>query len=253
MRLDVVVAPVFLEEQPKGRCLCAVVDVLRATSTIVTALVSGATAVHPCMDIDEARRGAASLGRGSGLLGGEERGEQIPGFDLGNSPLEYLAPEVVAEKTIFHYTTNGTGTIRRAHTACGGPVFIASLLNVSAASGAIGAEALASDAEGIVVVCSGRDGKPSAEDLYCAGVMVDNLARGLRDGGTAPQLGDGAAIAAGYAAGSLGGSFDVLATSEHGRFLESIGFAADLEFASRVDEYDVAPVFDGERVFLQPR
>lgn len=252
MRLDVAIAPVFLEEQASGRCLCAVVDVLRATSTIVTALSSGAVAVQPCVDIDEARRGAASLGRESGLLGGEERGEQIPGFDLGNSPLEYMAPGVVAGKVIFHYTTNGTGTIRKAHAAYGGPVFIASLLNVSAASGAIGTEALATGAEGIVVVCSGRDGKPSAEDLYCAGLMVDNLARGLHDRGIAPQLGDGAAIAAGYAAGVLESSFDVLATSEHGRFLESIGFAADLEFASRVDEYVVAPVFDGERVVLLP-
>ena len=94
MELDVVIAPTLLQEDELQGRICAVVDVLRATSTITTALVSGAAALRPCLSIDEARSGAADLGRGQALLGGEERGERIPGFDLGNSPLEYLVEGV---------------------------------------------------------------------------------------------------------------------------------------------------------------
>ena len=111
MELEVIIAPTLYEEDELRNRLCAVVDVLRATSTITTALVSGATAVHPCLDIEEARAGAARLERGQVLLGGEERGQFIPGFDLGNSPLEYLSQETVKGRAIFFYTSNGTGAI----------------------------------------------------------------------------------------------------------------------------------------------
>jgi hypothetical protein len=70
-------------------------DVLRATSTIITALASGAIEVRPCMTVEEAKVSVAKLPRDSYLLGGEEMGESIPGFDLGNSPFEYMAREVV--------------------------------------------------------------------------------------------------------------------------------------------------------------
>ena len=249
MKLDVAVAPAFVEEEEMAGCLCAVIDVLRATSTIITALVSGAAAVYPCLDIAEARREAERC-QGPCLLGGEDRGRHIPGFDLGNSPLEYRVKETVAGKVIVSYTSNGTGAIRKAYSACGLPVYIAALLNVAAVSSALTRAASADQAKGIVILCSGRYGRPSAEDLHCAGLIVENVAKGLREADIIPQLGDSATIAAGYATSNGDRSTEVLMKSEHGRFLESIGFAADLEFASRVDVYDAVPLFDGERVIL---
>lgn len=250
MNLDVIFTPAFLEEDDLGGCLCAVVDVLRATSSIITALVSGAVAVHPCLDVVEARREAAGMCQGSCLLGGEEKGLRIPGFDLGNSPLEYLATETIAGKVIFLCTTNGTGAIRTAHARCGGPIYIAALLNISAVSSAMVRKASEAHTRRIVILCSGREGRPSAEDLFCAGLMVDKVGSGLREVGIAPQLGDGASIAAGFAMRNREHSAEVLATSEHGRYLESLGFAADLEFASQMDVYNAVPLFDGERVVL---
>jgi len=250
MKLDVIVAPTFLKEDTLKGCSCAVVDVLRATSTIIAALVSGAKEVRPCLTVDEAKKAAARLPRDSYLLGGEEMGKSIPGFDLGNSPLEYLTREVVAGKVIYSYTTNGTGAIRKAYAGCGCPVYVAALINVSAVSSALVAEASSAQRKGIAVLCSGRYGGPSDEDFFCAGLMVDSMSRELRRRGIQHELGDNAAAAARYAAANRGHGLYVLTTSEHGRFLESLGFEDDMIFASRIDFYDVAPVFDGERVVL---
>jgi 2-phosphosulfolactate phosphatase len=250
MDVDVLFTPACVGELDIRGWRCAVVDVLRATSTMVTALASGAAAVYPCVAIAEAREGAARSPGDSGLLGGEERGEMIPGFDLGNSPLEYLDRRVVAGKVIFSYTTNGTGAIRVAHGGSGLPVYVVSLLNLSAATSAMLEDADASPPRGLAVICAGRYGRPSLEDIFCAGLIVEKLAGVAGETGERPRLSDGARIAAGLAAAGASHSLDVLTSSEHGRFLVSIGFAEDLTFASRVDAYPIAPVFDGERVVL---
>src|SRR5947207_1436090 len=78
---------------PPGRLaggLAVVIDVLRATTTIIHALAAGCVAVRPCLEIEEARTLAAEL-KGKVLLGGERGGAPIPGFDVGNSPAEYTA------------------------------------------------------------------------------------------------------------------------------------------------------------------
>jgi 2-phosphosulfolactate phosphatase len=250
MKIDVIVSPAFLEEGDLKGSLCAVVDVLRATSTITAALVSGAAAFHPCLDIEEARKGAAMFGRELSLLGGEDRGQFIPGFDLGNSPLEYIDAKVVGGKDVFFYTSNGTGAIRRAYAECGRPVYIAALINLSAASSAIVETASAGKAEGIKILCSGRYGKTSAEDTFCSGLMVRMAANRLREFGVPPDLTDSATVAAGFAGANKGRGLDILASSEHGRFLQSLGFAPDLDFTARLDSYDAVPVFNGERVVL---
>ena len=252
MRLDVVLAPNLVEESELGGCLCTVVDVLRATSTIVTALVSGATALRPCLNIAEAREGASMMGHDCAVLGGEEKGERIPGFELGNSPIEYLAADFITGKVVFFYTTNGTGAIRRAYAGSGLPVYISALLNLSAASSSIVRAARAHRPRGVVVLCSGRYGKPSAEDLFCAGMLVEKVRVGLSDAGFGPQTTDSANIAISFATANAGRGLDVVTSSEHGRFLQSIGFERDLEFASQLDTYQAVPVFDGDRIAFCP-
>ena len=101
-----------------------------------------------------------------------------------------------------------------------------------------------------VIVCSGRYGGPSTEDFFCAGMMVDRIERDLRKHGIETQLSDAASVASDLAAANRGNGLGVLTSSEHGRFLESIGFGDDLIFASRIDPYDVVPVFDGKRIIL---
>ena len=250
MKVDVIMAPILLKKDDLKGCLCAVVDVLRATSTIITALASGVVEVHPCMTVEEAKVSVAELPRSSYLLGGEEMGENIPGFDLGNSPLEYMAEEVVGGKVIYSYTTNGTGAIRKAFERSGNPAYIAALLNVSTVSSALVKTASAGKFEGISILCAGRQGKSSQEDNFCAGLMVEALARGLKSCGIKPEPGDTASSVARDAVSNRGHSLGVLRSSEHGQYLESLGFEDDLVFASRIDFYDVVPVFDGKRVIL---
>jgi len=250
MKLEVIAAPTLLKEDTLKGCLCAVIDVLRATSTIITALASGAAEVRPCLTIEEAKEGAAKMPHGSRLLGGEDMGKNIPGSDLGNSPLEYMSGEVVRGKVLYSYTSNGTGAIRKAYAGSGQPVYIAALINVSAASVTLVKAAASAQNKDIAIVCAGRYGGPSTEDFFCAGMMADRIVRGLRKHGIETRLSDAASAASDLAAANRGNGLGVLTSSEHGRFLESIGFADDLVFASRIDLYDVVPVFDGNRVIL---
>ena len=250
MKLDVVISPDALKEDELQGYRCVVIDVLRATSTIITALVSGAEAIYPCLEIEEARRSAAMLDREQYLLGGEDKGFNIPGFDMGNSPLEYCDEALVGGKHIYFYTSNGTKAIRRAYIGSGNPVHIAALLNISAVSSIIVSTLVGDNVEGIVILCAGRYGKPSAEDLFCAGLIVGKAGNNLRQVGIVPELSDSARIASEFALAKEGASLDVLTSSEHGRFLQSIGFESDLEYTSRLDVYNIVPVFNGERVAL---
>jgi len=250
MKIDVVLTPKLLSDSNCKGSLCCVIDVLRATTTIVVSLANGATAVYPCVDATEARKRAESTSGDNILLGGEERGLRIPGFHLGNSPLEYQSSDSIAGKIIFFATTNGTPTMQKAHSCSGAPVYITSLANLPAVSSALVLAAVADSPTGILLVCSGRYGTPSAEDLYCAGLLAGNIMDKLLHAGISFELGDGALIAAGFAGGDEGRALKVLTESEHGRYLQSIGFNADLEFSSLIGRYDVVPIFDGDRIAL---
>jgi 2-phosphosulfolactate phosphatase len=250
MKIDVVFTPKLLSDSDCKGSLCSVIDVLRATTTIVVALANGATAIYPCCDATEARKRAESTSSKDILLGGEEKGLRIPGFQLGNSPLEYQSSNSIAGKIIFFATTNGTPTMQKTHSCSGAPVYIASLANLPAISSTLVKAAINGSPTGIMLVCSGRYGTPSAEDLYCAGLLTGNIVDKLLHAGISSELGDGALIATGFAGGDEQRALKVLSESEHGRYLQSIGFNADLEFASRIGRYDIVPVFDGDRIAL---
>ena len=130
--------------------VAVVIDVLRATTTIVTALAHGAHVIIPCTEVTQARKIARQHKSEHVLLGGERGGEKIEGFDLDNSPGNYT-PEMVAGKTIVFTTSHGTQAIARASGAA--QVIIASLLNLSAV-----AQRLAASPRNVHLVCSGTDG-----------------------------------------------------------------------------------------------
>ena len=101
---------------PCGRLtggVAVVIDVLRATTTVIHALVAGCTAVRPCAEVEEARTLADQMCAGRVLLGGERGGRPVAGFDLGNSPGEYVA-KVCRGTTLVLTTTNGTRAMVRA-------------------------------------------------------------------------------------------------------------------------------------------
>jgi len=250
MKIHVVVTPLLIDKKELHGSLCVAIDVLRCTSSIVTALCSGAHGVFPCLSIEEAREKAVTIGVGKALLGGEDKGQHIPGFDLGNSPLEYMDSDKVSGKFLVTYTSNGTGTIRKTYDASQRDVYIASLINMSAVTKTLMIELANGKSPGIVFLCSGRYGHPSAEDLFCAGLLVQEVVDCIKGSAEKIELTDSAVIAAGFASGRQEDALRILSTSDHGRFLESIGFRQDLEFLSRIDIYGAVPVFNGELVIL---
>lgn len=142
---------------------CVVIDVLRATTSIVAALAAGAKEVLPCQEIDEAQRLAGTLPSGTVLLGGERAGGKISGFDLGNSPAEF-SDAAVRGKSLVMTTTNGTRALHHARAAK--RVLLASFLNLEAT-----ARSLAGD-DDVTLLCAGTDGQITREDVLLAGALA---------------------------------------------------------------------------------
>ncbi len=221
--------PALPAEQLAGFTPVAV-DTLRATSTIVTAMQSGARAVVPMLEPEEALAAARALTAGTFVLGGERGGVKIPGFDLGNSPAEYTAA-AVAGKLVLFTTTNGTRVIRRAQPL--GPVYILSFLNVGAVAAALwraGAD--------VAVACAGTGDQFSLEDIACAGALVDGLAALTAQ----PDMNDLAWAARAIYQGHQEHLTELLQTARHGQKLMRLGLQADLALCARQDIIPVVPV-----------
>jgi 2-phosphosulfolactate phosphatase len=212
-----------------------VIDVLRATTTIATALAAGARKVIPCQEVEEAREVAAKLPAGSVLLGGERAGTPIAGFDLGNSPLEYT-PARVAGKTLVFTTTNGTRALRHARLAKA--IFCGAFVNLSAIADHLRGEPR------IDLLCAGTDGQVTAEDVLFAGMLANRIASLDQRRGRKRDFGDAAAIAMAFHE-SVGSSersrFRVLCESLGGRNLIELGMTPDIRYAAQLNRHRLAP------------
>jgi 2-phosphosulfolactate phosphatase len=208
--------------------VAVVVDVLRATTTMVYALAAGCTAVRPCTEVEEARALAGSMRVGRVLLGGERGGLPLPGFDLGNSPGEYT-PAVCRGRTLVLTTTNGTRALLRAAEA--ERVLAAGFVNYSAVC-----EQLRQDGRPVHVVCAGTEGEVSLEDVMLAGGFVDFLCEE-----TEARLNDSARMAWDAFENHREVLQGALEVSRGGAVLRRLGFEADLRAAARVDLFALVP------------
>jgi 2-phosphosulfolactate phosphatase len=233
----------FAPEELAGG-IAVVIDVLRATTTIIHALAAGAGRVIPCGEIDEARQVAASLPDGTVLLGGERGGLRIPGFDLGNSPTEYESA-IVAGKTIVMTTTNGTRALLRARTAR--RVVVAAFANLNAVVGWLAAET-----GPIHIVCAGTDGAVTLEDVLCAGSIIE----GLRQAVSGLDFSDDSAALALNLSETRASHYDpllaVLRGGRGGRNLIENGLESDISVAARRDVADLVPELSREPWQIQP-
>ena len=216
-----------------------VIDVLRASTTIATALAHGAAAVRPVAGIEEARGLAAVLGAGT-LLGGERGGVRIPGFDLGNSPLEYT-PDRVAGKTIVITTTNGTAALHACREAR--EILVGALVNRTAVADEV--RRLAGDSVPVHLVCAGTDGEITAEDVLAAGAILDAAAAG-----SVEALDESAREAVAFfrrvasAVDVQSGLVAEFRRSPGGSNLVDLGMEADLPVAAAIDSLAVVPRLD---------
>ncbi len=229
-----------------GAAAVAVIDVLRATSTIVTALAAEAVSVRPVDTVEEAE----ALRRADPLtvLAGERALRPLPGFDYGNSPAALLSRQVTGRRVVLA-TTNGTRALAWA-AATGARVLALSLLNLGAAAALLSAEA----PERLLLLCAGADGQPGLDDAYVAGALLARLlGRGGGDPGagadpTIPrwQLTERARMALWLFAGAERdagpGALPALAATDAGRRLAASGYRADVEFCAQVDAFAVVPV-----------
>ena len=225
--------PAQIEPGDLAGGVAVVIDVLRASTTIVVALANGAARVIPCGDVETARRLATEDRSGNTLTGGERGGVKIEGFDLDNSPASY-SRDRVAGKTIVFTTTNGTAALLRTDGAA--RVLIGAFVNRQAV-----VETLHADGRPIHLICAGTDGRLTSEDLLGAAAIAAGLSR-FDDVEMWDNSTKGAAQnwPEGIPAKLL---IDSLRRSSGGRNLVELGFDQDIVRAAEVDSISVVPEY----------
>jgi 2-phosphosulfolactate phosphatase len=201
-----------------------VVDVVRATTTLVEALANGARGIYATASTEEAVKLAQSLGREDTLLCGERKGSKVPGFDLGNSPREFTR-EAIEGKRLVMSTTNGTRALAKGQH--GARLLTCAFTNLSAVAKAV------EGADRLVVLCAGREGRFTLDDALCAGHLV-RMVQGDRE----LPLNDASQAAAAWA-GFRKPSRKFLEATEGGRALVEIGLGDDLDVCAEVDRHDI--------------
>jgi 2-phosphosulfolactate phosphatase len=244
MRVGVAFTPVGLTQAEIHGRVVFVIDILRATTTMCAALSHGAKAVIPVSSTEEALRLAQTIGSTDVRLAGERNCVRIPGFHLGNSPLE-MTESAVRGKTIILTTSNGTDALLACHASAS--VFPTAAANLSLA-GERGREALEAE-QSILIVCAGRYGEFALDDAYCAGRLTAAIF-----GSTKPrrELND-AGLASLDLVRRYGEQWErPLRHSRSGRELIRLGFRDDVRDAARLDAYPVLAQFHERRVTPVP-
>jgi 2-phosphosulfolactate phosphatase len=237
-RIDLYISPASVERAPlEGRSV-VVVDVLRSSTTIAWALRSGAAKVIPVESVEEATRLAHTLDAKTRLLCGEREGKKVGGFDLGNSPREYVR-ERVEGKTLVFASTNASPLMAKA--LGGYEQRLLGYVNLGAVT-----DALRKAGADVAIVCAGRNGRFSLEDAACAGALVRRL-RGVVPG---LALNDAAEMAADYDHAHGHDVEAILRRSEHGRYLIELGFEEDLPVCAAVDQVPIVPLLKDGRITL---
>lgn len=219
------------EEAVRGRTV-VVLDVLRASTTIVTALANGARGVIPADSLEAATEMVVKLGMDDVLLCAERETRRVEGCDLGNSPEEY-GPETVRDRLIVLATTNGSRAVLRGRAAA--RLLVGGYVNASRV-----VDALASEEEA-VLLCAGNEGGFALEDAACAGYLLHLLEK--HNGREIRPSNDGAWVALRLGRRAPRTPLRLLRQSAHGRRLLGAGFGADLSLCAEVDAHDVLPVF----------
>ncbi|WP_346962079.1 2-phosphosulfolactate phosphatase family protein [Clostridium sp.] len=166
MNIDVVISAQHIKPEKFKDRIVVVIDVLRATSVMVTALSNGCDKIIPVKEIEEAVH-IASKDRNNYLLGGERGGIKIDKFDFSNSPLDY-SEDIVRGKSLIMTTTNGTRAIKNSEEA--EKIFIGALIN-----GRVVAEKLAKLNKDVTFVNAGTDGEFSMDDFITSGYIINCL------------------------------------------------------------------------------
>lgn len=201
-----------------------VVDILRATSCMTTAFAHGIDSITPFAKLEE----CLTMKSKGFYTAGERDGKKVDGFDLGNSPFEYMDPRL-KEKKIAFTTTNGTQAIEKSKAAQ--EVIIGSFLNLSSV-----VRHLLFTKNNILIVCAGWKGKVNLEDTLFAGALVEKLKNHIEPDCDSP-------LAAQHLYNCAKNDMvKFLSTSSHVKRLAKLNIKKDIEFCLTPDQYQVVPV-----------
>ncbi len=215
-----------------------VVDLLRATSTIITALANGAKSIIPTSSVEEAVKIAKNFEKSTFLLCGEKNTRIIEGFDLGNSPLDFTE-EKVKDKKMILVTTNGTKVFNLLKHSLN--VLIYSTLNLSAVK-----EKMIEIGEEWIVVCAGRNGFYDESDTIAAGLLISKL----KENKTELHLNDAGRTSLIIYEKYKRNLKNFLKKTDHGRILIDNGFEADINFISQIDKFNIIAAFANNNIGL---
>ena len=225
------------DSSPLGpETVAVVIDILRASSTMLHALQAGAKEIIPALTVEQAREWAQHLHHEHCLLAGERQGKLIEGFDLDNSPSSFTREKVLG-KTIIFTTTNGTRTLLMTEMCA--DTFVGAFCNLTAL-----AKHLKSLDKPITLLCAGTDGNLSMEDCLFAGALAETLNR------VAPgryQMDDATTMARRFFQHQKeepNGILETLKSSRGGKNLLDLGFSEDVLACSQIDLFDIVPSWD---------
>lgn len=227
--LDVILtAQSVTDQQVEGRTI-VVIDVLRATSSMITAFTHGARAIVPVSSLEEAEQWQQQLGIEECVLCGEKDGLKIPGYQLGNSPQEFTK-EAVGDKIVIMNTTNGTKAISNANKAA--TILIGSLLNAQSVI-----DTVVQKGSALTIICSGWKERLSLEDMLCAGLLIDRLL----SIGQCTLTNDYSKITHATYKQHQAHLTKAISESSHALRLKTIAPAKDFEYCSQVDVSSITP------------
>lgn len=228
--IDVCLSPELIHQYDLKGKIAVVVDILRATSCMVSGLATGVATIKPLADVEVCR----SLKANGYFIAGERNGSKVEGFDMGNSPFEYMEARLKGQKVAVT-TTNGTLAIEKSKLA--DEVIIGAFLNLSAVAAYI-----QKAGKDVVVVCAAWKGKVNLEDSLFAGALVHKLSATHQPACDVPRM-----MLRLYRAES-GRLFDVVKESSHARRLNKLDVFKDIEFCVEEDRFDVVPVLKGDHL-----
>jgi 2-phosphosulfolactate phosphatase len=222
--IDVCLSPDLMHLYPVHDRTVVVVDILRATSCMTTAFAHGIKSITPFAKLED----CLAMKANGYYTSGERDGKKVEGFDLGNSPFEYMDQKLKGQQIAFT-TTNGTQAIAKSIGAQ--EIVIGSFLNLSAV-----VEHLKQGSSNILVVCAGWKGKVNLEDTLFAGAIIEHLNNTVEPECDAP-------LAARHLYREARHDMvNFLKDSSHVKRLAKLNIHKDIEFCLTPDQYSVVPL-----------
>ncbi len=228
--IEVCLSPELLPFYEVNDKIVIVIDIFRATSCIVTALACGVESITPVAEIDECK----ALQAKGYLAAAEREGDQVEGFDFGNSPLAYLAADIKGKKLAMT-TSNGTKAIDMAKKMGAKEIIIGAFLNKTAI-----VKYILEKQENVLLLCAGWKGRVNLEDSIFAGNILDELLIHFNFSNDACGLARSA-----YHLGKNNPT-RFLTDSSHFQRLKNRGRMDDVVFCLELDKYDFIPVLKGD-------